>query len=109
MHTLPAGLWDTTVSFTAEITDLEDGLEWVVRAPLGLVQTNYWRIVDAEEQDKAKEPATKLVVVEEVEIRASGLLVGTVRGKCESNWPGVHGRFLGHLERLIREEVEVAA
>ncbi|KAF2497188.1 hypothetical protein BU16DRAFT_526213 [Lophium mytilinum] len=100
MHTLPRGLWDTTVSFTAEMTNIENGLEWVIKAPMGLVQTSFWRIVPAEERDKVEEPATELVIVEDVEIKASRLLVGTVKGKCESNYKGIHAKFLAHLKEL---------
>lgn len=36
-------------------------------------------------------------LVEDVEIKANRMLVGTVKGKCEENWPGAHGKFLKHL------------
>lgn len=43
-------------------------------------------------------------LVEDVEIKASRLLTGTVRGKCEENWRGVHGRFVDHLGEGERRE-----
>jgi hypothetical protein len=95
MHTLPRGLWDTTVSFNAEITDTDNGVEWVIKAPMGLVQTSNWAVVPALETDGTEE--NTLVLVEDVVISCSRLLVGTVKGKCEENWKGVHARFVEQL------------
>lgn len=103
MHTLPAHLWDTTVSFHAEITDIEKGVEWVIRAPLGLVQRSLWTVEMASEKDEEVEEGERekrLVLVEDVEIQCSRLLVGTAKGKCEENWKGVHKRWLENLEKL---------
>jgi len=100
MHTLPRGLWDTNVSFTAEITDVENGVKWVIKAPLGLVQTSVWNVQPAGEQDGVGDKEERLVLVEDVEIKCSRLLIGTVSGKCEENWRGVHGRWVEHLEKL---------
>ncbi|KAF2680413.1 hypothetical protein K458DRAFT_445338 [Lentithecium fluviatile CBS 122367] len=107
MHTLPKGLWDTTVTFESHITNMEDGVEWFVKAPLGLVQKTTWRLVRSEDvgkgkekvvDDDASEDKSEWCLVEDAEIRASRLLVGTVKGKCESNWRGIHERFIGHLQ-----------
>ena len=102
MHTLPKGLWDTTVTFEADMTNTEDGIEWVIRAPLGLVQRTRWRVV--KRASLGEEKGANVVdgegewsLVEDVEIKANRMLVGTVKGKCEENWRGVHGRFVGHL------------
>ncbi|KAF2183026.1 hypothetical protein K469DRAFT_710978 [Zopfia rhizophila CBS 207.26] len=109
MHTLPKGLWDTTVTFESLITNTDDGVEWVIKAPLGLVQRTTWKIVKADELEKGKEKAnegdeeekaenSEWCLVEDVEIKASRLLVGTVKGKCEANWRGIHEKFMGHLK-----------
>ncbi|KAF2824673.1 hypothetical protein CC86DRAFT_325809 [Ophiobolus disseminans] len=101
MHALPKGLWDSTVSFEAEMTNTEDGILWIVKAPLGLVQRTTWRCLRTDglgEEDKKGQAEWSLV--EDVEIRANRLLVGTVRGKCEENWRGSHGRF---CEFLVKE------
>lgn len=110
MHTLPKGLWDTTVTFESRITNMEDGVEWVIKAPLGLVQRTTWRLMKSADVGKGKEKAAEVdkstesddksewSLVEDVEITASRLLVGTVKGKCESNWRGIHARFVGHLQ-----------
>jgi hypothetical protein len=37
--------------------------------------------------------------VEDVEITANRMLVGTVKGKCEGNWPGAHAKFLQSLSK----------
>jgi hypothetical protein len=103
MHTLPRGLWDTDVSFSAEITDIENGVEWIVRAPLGLVQKSLWTVEAASERDRGEEDEAvegRWVLVEDVEIRCSRLLIGTVKGKCEENWRGVHERWVGKLNEV---------
>jgi hypothetical protein len=73
MHALPKGLWDSTVSFEAEMTNTEDGILWIIKAPLGLVQRTTWRCLKT-------------------------ALTGTVKGKCEENWRGAHEKFIGHLK-----------
>ncbi|KAJ4360703.1 uncharacterized protein N0V89_001270 [Didymosphaeria variabile] len=108
MHALPKGLWDSTVTFESQITNTEDGVLWVIKAPLGLVQQTKWTITRNADVGKGKEKAVdegksteaknEWSLVEEVEIKASRLLVGTVKGKCEENWRGIHSRFVGHLQ-----------
>ncbi|KAF2020488.1 hypothetical protein BU24DRAFT_456559 [Aaosphaeria arxii CBS 175.79] len=106
MKALPAGLWDSTVTFESLLTNTDDGVEWVIKAPLGLVQRTTWKLVktaevvrgaDGEHNDEGGE-GSEWSLVEDVEISASRLLVGTVKGKCEENWRGIHGRFVGHLK-----------
>lgn len=94
MHTLPAGLWDTTVSFHADITDLDNGVEWMITAPLGLTQRSLWTVTKNEEPQEGE---GEWVLTEDVEIKCSRLLIGTVKGKSEESWRGVHERFLGHV------------
>jgi hypothetical protein len=95
MNALPAGLWGTTVSFEAEMTDLEDGISWVIKAPLGLVQRTTWKCLKKDTLDDGeREGEGEWCLVEDVEIKANRMLVGTVRGKCEENWKGAHARFL---------------
>jgi hypothetical protein len=88
MDALPAGLWDTTVSFKAEITDIPTGVKWVIKAPLGLTQLTMWTI------EPAVAPETGFCLVEDIQITCSRLLVGTVKGKCEANYPGVHRKII---------------
>lgn len=115
------------MTFEAHITNSEDGVHWVIKAPLGLVQTSTWRIVKSSEVGKGKGKADNVddgeegegevegagetakkekeewTLVEDVEIRASRLLVGTVKSKCEQQWQGIHARFMG---KLTEQKVE---
>ncbi|KAF2096785.1 hypothetical protein NA57DRAFT_78378 [Rhizodiscina lignyota] len=95
MHTLPKGLWDSTVSFNSEMTDVENGCDWIIRAPLGIYQRSKWLIEDALETDGEGEH--KLCLVEDTSITCTRLLVGVVKGKCEANWKGTHERFVDRL------------
>ena len=52
----------------------------------------------ADDGEASTEDKSEWSLVEEVEIKASRLLVGTVRSKCEENWRGIHSRFVGHLQ-----------
>jgi hypothetical protein len=103
MHALPKGLWDSTVSFESNMTDTEDGILWIIKAPLGLVQRTTWRCLRTETladegKDAVDGSTSEWSLVEDVEIKANKLLVGTVRGKCEENWPGAHGKFVQRLK-----------
>lgn len=102
MNALPAGLWDTTVKFEAHMTDLEDGIMWLIKAPLGLVQKTLWKCLKTEslgdEHKNVTDEDGEWSLVEDVEITANRMLVRTVKGKCEDNWRGTHSRFLEQLK-----------
>lgn len=99
MNALPAGLWDTTVKFEAHMTDLDDGIQWLIKAPLGLVQRTTWKCLKTESlgAEHTNEHG-EWSLVEDVEITANRMLVNTVKGKCEANWKGTHSRFLDQLK-----------
>jgi hypothetical protein len=97
MDAMPRSLYDAKVSFKAEITEIEGGIKWVIKAPLGLVQTSIWIIEGEEEENDGGEKGV-LSLVENVSISCSRLLMGTVKGKCEANWKGIHGRFADRLK-----------
>lgn len=113
-------MWDTTVVYEAAITNTADGVEWVIRAPLGLVQRTVWRVAkrSGAEQSGAEQSGAKgrqeevnvvngvgeWCLVEEVEITANRVLLGVVRGKCEQNWRGVHARFVEGLDENVEGE-----
>jgi hypothetical protein len=95
------------------MTNTENSLIMVVKAPLGLLQRSEWKLVRAEDMGKGKEKVveeegngsnmasdrkTEWYLVEEVEIKASRLLVGVVKGKCEENWRGTHARWVEGLK-----------
>lgn len=102
MHALPKGLWDTTVKFEANITNTDDGILWVIKAPLGLLQTTTWRVLKTDTlgaEDAGGEETKKgeWSLIEDVQIEANRLVVGTVKSKCESNWRNIHAKYVGHL------------
>lgn len=97
MEALPRGLWDTTVAFTAQLTNIEKGVHWRINAPLGLVQTSFWTVEREAGAGAGAEAEPPLWLVEEVEIRCSRLLVGTVRAKVEANSEGIHRKFVDRL------------
>ncbi|KAF2125644.1 hypothetical protein P153DRAFT_359993 [Dothidotthia symphoricarpi CBS 119687] len=99
VHALPAGLWDSRVTFESEITDMDDGAEWLIKAPLGLVQKTTWRIIRAETLAEEERGQGEWCLVEDMEIKGNRMVVGFVKAKCEEGWRGVHGRFLAHLEK----------
>lgn len=88
MNALPRGIWDSTVNFEAEITDIPKGVEWIIHAPLGIYQVTFWTI------EPAPESEGRFYFVEDVSITCSRLLVGTVKGKCIENHAGVHQKFV---------------
>lgn len=102
MAALPRGLWDTTVCFKVQLTNIANGVRWRINAPLGVGQTSFWMVErgepGADVGPGAEEP---LWLVEDVEIRCSRLLVGTVRGKVEANLQGIHRKF---FDRLVADE-----
>jgi len=86
------------VSFKAEMTDVENGIQWVIRAPLGLVQTSNWSIEPAGSEEVVEEGKGKgLVLVEKVLIAANRILVNTVKNKCLENYGGIHKKFVEKL------------
>jgi hypothetical protein len=104
MQALPKGLWGTTVTFEAEMTNTEDGILWIIKAPLGLVQRTTWRCLRTAslatgDQLSVDGTMSEWSLVEDVEITANRMLVGTVKGKCEGNWPGTHAKFLQSLSK----------
>lgn len=116
LRTIPKGLWGSTVTFESFITNTEEGIEWVIKAPLGLSQQTTWKILRTADLEKGKEKAveegtesgesgtaekSEWSLVEDVLISGSRFIVGTVKGKCEENWRGIHGRLLDHMKTPI--------
>ena len=106
MRALPKGLWDSTVTFEGHITDVDDGIDWLILAPLGLRQTTTWRLVKTDTLPSGDLEGLvvdgekgEYCLVENVKIEANRLLTGTVKGKCQENWKGVHGRFVERLKK----------
>jgi hypothetical protein len=93
MDALPAGLWGTSVTFTAEITDIPTGCQWHIKAPLGLIQKTTCTI------EPAADPERGYCLVEEVEVIGSRLLTGTVISRISGECPGRHKRFADGLTK----------
>lgn len=85
MKGIPKAIYDAKVTYKAELTDVEDGIKWVIKAPLGFVQNSHWRL---------EQEGTDLILIEDVHLSCSRLMMGTVRGKCEESWSGIHGKFV---------------
>ncbi len=100
---MPAGLWSGSVKTRHEYTDVEGGVDHILRAPLGVEMTTRWRVIegnvndrDPVDEDGGAEAGLKLI--EEVEIRCSRLLMGTVRSQCEANWKAIHAGLVQRLQ-----------
>ena len=91
VHTLPAGLWDSNVVSTYEITNIANGLFVRILSPMSVAMDTIWTI-------KAGEEEGSLELVEDVSINCSRLLVGTVKGLCESGWAKIHAKMIERLE-----------
>jgi len=91
VHTLPAGLWDSNVVSTYEMTDVADGVFVRIKSPMSVVMDTMWTVQG--------EPGS-LKLVEDVSINCSKLLVGTVKGLCEAGWGKIHAKM---LEKLATE------
>lgn len=95
VHTLPAGLWDSNVVSTYEMTNIADGVFVRIKSPMSVVMDTIWTI-----QGEGEE----LELVEDVAIRCSKLLVGTVKGLCESGWSKIHAKMLAKLESEVSKK-----
>ncbi|CAK7267531.1 hypothetical protein SEPCBS119000_002601 [Sporothrix epigloea] len=88
--TLPAGLWDSKVDSTYEMIDITSGVYVRIRSPMSVVLDTTWTI-------SAIEGSDQLELVEEVAIYCSRLLMGTVKGLCESGWQKIHANMIKEL------------
>ncbi|KAK0655686.1 hypothetical protein B0T16DRAFT_451328 [Cercophora newfieldiana] len=80
VHAMPAGLWDTNVVSTYEITDITDGVFVRIKSPMSISMDTMWEVKESEEGQG------RLELVEHIEIRCSRLLMGLVKGECEMGW-----------------------
>ena len=107
MQTLPKGLWGSTVTFEAQMTNTENGVIWINKAPLGLLQNTTWRLmkVDVLVENDIKSANVAVegdkgewALVEDVNIEANRLILGIATGKCEAGWRATHGKFAKSLQ-----------
>lgn len=94
VHTLPAGLWDSEVVSTYEFVDVADGVFVRIRSPMGVVLETVWSISGG--GDGAKTPTPEMR--EQVTIKCSRLLVGPVKGACQSNWKSIHENLIAGIK-----------
>lgn len=90
MEGIPKSIYDAKVHIEIQIADEEDGVEFLVHAPLGVVQRAKWKVV-------GEEGKWKLVI--ETVITCSRILMGIVRGKGDVNGPMMGRSFVELLER----------
>lgn len=89
VHALPAGLWDKDVESTYEFVNTEKGVFVRIRSPLGVMMETVWEVRESEGQAE---------MVEDVIIKCSRLLMGTVKGTCEAGWKGIHEKMMAKLK-----------
>ncbi|KAL1895198.1 hypothetical protein Sste5346_005343 [Sporothrix stenoceras] len=97
VQTLPAGLWDSKVVSTYEMTDTPAGVYVRIRSPMSIVMDTTWTIIDGEDG--------KLELVEEIVIYCSRLLIGTVKGLCEGGWQQIHTNMMKRLAEGDKAEM----
>ena len=93
VHTLPAGLWDSRVVSTYEMTDTPAGVYVRVRSPMSIVMDTVWTVSEPHAE------TGELELVEEIVIYCSRLLIGTVKGLCDSGWQQIHAKMTARLEQ----------
>lgn len=94
VHTIPAGIWDSNVVSTYEITNTTSGLFVRIKSPLSIVMDTTWEI-------KAGEDGA-LGIYEGIEITCSRLLLGIVKSQCEGGWDQIHAKLNGRIEEEVR-------
>lgn len=96
-----------SITFDCEITDVKNGIDWIVKAPLGLVQKTAWRIVKradvegtSQQINDTVEDGGEWALVEDVDMEANRFLINTVKNKCEANWRGIQKKFADHVKEI---------
>lgn len=105
VENIPKGIWGSSVESRYEFTDVERGLFCRIKSPLSVLMDALWEIREAEDGEG-------LELVEEADIRCSKLLIGIVKGQCESGgkftcplpftcqptYAGTHPRWEGRVQ-----------
>ena len=94
IHTIPAGIWDSNVVSTYEITNITNGLFVRIKSPLSVVMDSIWEIRAGEDG--------ALGIYEDIEITCSRLLVGIVKSQCEGGCAHIHAKMFGRVEELVQ-------
>lgn len=90
VHTIPGGLWDSNVVSNYEFLDVKDGVFVRIHSPLNTTMETLWQVRTTEDG--------KVELVENVVIKCSKLLVGTIKDMCESGWKGIHEMMMKKLQ-----------
>lgn len=90
MAGIPKALYDAKIDFDMQITDVFDGADVLVHAPMGTVQRGKWRVVGQQ---------GKWLLSIQTEITCSRLLMGILKGKAEVSRPMMGKAFVERLER----------
>lgn len=77
VENVPKGIWGSNVESTYEFTSVEKGLFSRIKSPLNISMETLWEVREAEDGEG-------LELVEEADITCSKLLVGIVKGQCET-------------------------
>ncbi|KAL9620297.1 MAG: hypothetical protein Q9160_005196 [Pyrenula sp. 1 TL-2023] len=81
MGGIPKSIHDAKVNMEIQITDVDEGVDFLIHAPMGVVQRAQWRVTD----DAEKPGEWQLVA--ETEITCSRLLMGIIKGKADADAP----------------------
>ena len=79
-----------TVTYHADMTNMEDGMRSVVKAPMGIVSYITWKVTEVEES---------LVLEETGEVNCYRLVGGLVKGAIEDSHKQLAARFVEILEK----------
>ncbi|KAL1856479.1 hypothetical protein VTK73DRAFT_8265 [Phialemonium thermophilum] len=91
VHTLPAGLWDSNVVSTWELTSLANGTFVRIRSPLSVVLDTIWSIRGGADGS--------LELVQDVTIRSPRLLVPVVKSQCANDWKPIHANTIAGITK----------
>lgn len=92
-----------SISYRTAHTAIDDGIRWATQASIGMSQVATWTVEPAAKADLKGDsgPAEgRLVLVERIEVTASRLLMGTIKGRYETEWSKTHGRILTEAKRI---------
>jgi hypothetical protein len=113
MTTLPHQIWESTVQFDAQLTNLENGVRWLIHAPLGLVQMSDWMILQVPEDDSEEERQVEqdrreegrrrvrikpqLFMVQDGSMKCNLFLARLIKSKVDENATGMNRKILEAL------------
>jgi hypothetical protein len=91
------------VSYRSGQTAIDNGLRWAISSSLGMDQVSMFTIEPAIKEDLKEDsghPEGRLVLVENIDVTASRLLMGTIKGRYESGWRKTHGKIIEKMKEI---------